>query len=255
MLRWTKGITVSKTVEDLTGMTFGRLTVVEREVNNKYGQTQWRCVCSCGAEKIVLGKFLRNGHTQSCGCLNREINSKRSLIDRTGERYGRLTVVSRADDYVSDSGAHHVMWNCLCDCGKMTVVDVCQLVGNHTKSCGCLHAERLREGNVKHGGYYDRLYKVYANMKSRCLNENSDDYKYYGGRGITICDEWLNDYLAFKKWAYINGYDENAAKGKCTIDRIDVNKGYSPDNCRWVDMAVQSKNRRNVIKKENDKCP
>lgn len=101
----------------------------------------------------------------------------------------------------------------------------------------------------KHGGCYDRLYKVYANIKNRCYNENSNDYQYYGARGIKICAEWLNDYTAFKKWAYANGYNDSAQYGQCTIDRIDVNGNYEPSNCRWVSMSIQSKNRRNVIDK------
>lgn len=233
---------------DLTGQKFNRLTVVSRASNTKDGKARWLCKCDCGNETVVIGKCLRSGHTQSCGCLNKEINSERSLIDRTGERFGRLTVVSRADDYISNKGAHHVRWNCKCDCGNMTTVDVVQLVSGKTKSCGCLLAEKQESGNVIHGGRYDRLYKVYSNMKNRCYNENSADYKYYGGRGITICDEWLNSYSAFKDWAYNNGYDESADKGACTIDRIDVDGNYDPTNCRWVDMATQSRNRRNVKK-------
>jgi len=232
---------------DLTGQKFGRFTVISRAKNNKDGRAMWLCKCDCGNERVVMGKSLRNGHTQSCGCLNREINSKRSFIDRTGERFGRLVVLSRADDYVAPNGKKHVMWNCLCDCGNEVVVEVCQLTQGKTKSCGCLH----KEGSHKtHGGRYDRLYKVFANMNNRCYNQNADDYVYYGGRGINICDEWRHNYLAFKNWALANGYDENAPKGQCTIDRIDVDGNYSPDNCRWVPMSIQSKNRRNVINKE-----
>ena len=237
---------------DLTGKTFGRLTVIKRARNNKDGRTMWLCKCECGNERVVLGKCLRNGHTQSCGCLNKEIVSKRSLIDRVGERFGKLTVVKRADDYIAPNGSQHVRWLCRCECGNETIVDVCQLVGGKTVSCGCVHENNLRNGHRTHGGRKDRLYKVYANMKNRCYNKNSEDYKYYGGRGVCICDEWLNSYQAFKDWAYFAGYDENADKGKCTIDRIDVNGNYCPSNCRWVDMLTQSRNRRNVVAKNTN---
>lgn len=234
---------------DLTGKKFGRLSVIERVANNKDGHTMWKCRCDCGNERIIMGKSLCSGHTQSCGCLNKEIVNNNSLIDRIGERFGRLVVVSRAEDYIAPNGKKHIRWKCLCDCGRETIVDVCQLVQGNTKSCGCLHNELLQAGNVKHGGRYDRLYKVYANMKNRCYNKNSNDYQYYGARSIKICTEWLNDYTVFKKWAYSTGYDDSAQQGQCTIDRIDVNGNYEPSNCRWVSMSIQSKNRRNVINK------
>lgn len=234
---------------DLTGQTFGRFTVLQRAHNNKEGRAMWLCRCECGNERVVMGKCLRNGHTQSCGCLNREVNSARSFVDHTGERFGHLTVLSRADDYTAPNGKHHVRWLCRCDCGNKTIVDICQLTEGKTKSCGCLRDEKLRSRCTVHGGRKDRLYSVYANMKNRCYNANSDDFVYYGGRGIKICDEWLHSYQSFKDWAYKNGYDDKAEHGACTIDRINVNGNYEPSNCRWVSMAVQSKNRRNVINK------
>ena len=96
--------------------------------------------------------------------------------------------------------------------------------------------------NKTHCGSYERLYNVWNNMKQRCYNKNGKEYHRYGGRGITVCDEWVDDYAAFKAWAIEHGYDSNAPRGKCTLDRIDNDKGYSPDNCRFTDMKTQLRN-------------
>lgn len=229
---------------DLTGQKFGRLTVIERVDNDKNGLTRWKCVCECGNEKITLGKLLLRGSTQSCGCYNKERVTETQMRDLTGQRFGRLTVIDRGEDYISPKGKRHVRWNCICDCGNKTVVDTNDLRRGHTMSCGCYKIDVTGEKARTHGGREDRLYHVFSNMKNRCFNKNSQDYKYYGGRGITICDDWL-DYAVFKEWAYNNGYDENAPKGQCTIDRIDVNGDYCPDNCRWVPMNIQCVNKRN----------
>lgn len=243
----------------MTGEKIGRLTVIERAKNDKIGNAMWLCRCECGNTVVVRGSNLRNGQTKSCGCIQKETASNRLLKDLVGKRFGKLVVISRSDDYVSPSGGRLVRWLCQCDCGNTAIVNAGTLARGDTKSCGCLRTEFLKEknlGNFKHGGSHDRLYKVYLNMKSRCYNQNNDSYKYYGGRGIKICDEWLNSYIEFKRWAYSAGYDEDAYHGECTIDRIDVNGNYEPQNCRWVSMAVQCKNKRNVVnKQQNDKCP
>lgn len=132
-------------------------------------------------------------------------------------------------------------WKCKCECGNIHVVSGTDIRRNLVKSCGCLKAEKHL---LRNGEYKERLYHVWYNMKSKCNNEKDSCYKYYGARGITVCDEWKNDYYKFKNWAFDNGYDEKAPRGKCTIDRINNDGNYEPSNCRWVDMKTQIHNRR-----------
>lgn len=170
--------------------------------------------------------------------------------DLLGNKYGLLTVIQKSSQNCK-SGS---MWLCQCECGKETIVARCSLTSGHTKSCGCKRASFLKKSSpsLKHGGSsrkknngknYERLYKVWCGMRERCNNPNNRKYSEYGGRGISVCGEW-NDYAVFREWAYSNGYDENAARGECTIDRINNDKGYSPDNCRWVDSHIQRINQR-----------
>lgn len=104
----------------------------------------------------------------------------------------------------------------------------------------------MYSSRTKHGGakreHEERLYHVWKSMKQRCENPNRPNYVWYGAKGISVCDEWQN-YLTFKKWAYENGYDDKAPKGGCTLDRIDIEKGYNPQNCRWISMADQNRNK------------
>lgn len=169
-------------------------------------------------------------------------------IDLTGMTFGRLIVIGRSnDDYINLSTKKHTRrWICECSCGNKTTVTTPQLTGGRTKSCGCLQRERTAQANTKHGGRYDRLHSVWANMKNRCYNPNYSEYESYGGRGITVCDEWQN-YPSFAEWATNAGYNKYLKRGECTLDRIDVNGNYCPQNCRFVNMYIQANNKMNNV--------
>lgn len=156
-------------------------------------------------------------------------------IDLTGQKFGRLTVIERAEN-----NGNVVCWVCKCDCGNVRIVQGCSLRNGRTTSCGCFQRERVQNKTI-HGqakkGNKTRLYKIYHGMKVRCTKKSGQNYKYYGLKGIAICDEWLNNFQSFYNWAMSNGYADNL-----TIDRIDSSKGYAPNNCRWVSYKEQNNN-------------
>ncbi|ADY54690.1 hypothetical protein Sgly_0324 [Syntrophobotulus glycolicus DSM 8271] len=158
------------------------------------------------------------------------MNGVHKLIkDLTGERFGKLIVLNRA---LSNSKSGNARWTCRCDCGSFTTVTGSKLINKHTTSCGC----NKRTAN---GHSTERLFRIWNGMKRRCLNEKSDNYKWYGGRGISICSEW-DEYEAFRSWAIKAGYSD-----ALTIDRINPNGNYTPENCKWVDIKAQANNRNN----------
>ena len=161
------------------------------------------------------------------------------FVDLTGQRFGRLTVIKRVEN-----NGEKVMWLCRCDCGNETTVFSGYLRNGDTKSCGCLSKDKLRERRFKHGeSRKTRLYNIWIHIKHRTSGKANEKRtkKWYTDKNIKMCEEW-SDFRNFRDWANENGYDDSL-----TIDRIDGNKGYSPENCRWVDWKTQTRNKSNNI--------
>lgn len=223
---------------ELTGMHFGSWYVKERDTTRK-GRAYWICECACGrVTKSIPSGTLTTGSSTQC----RQCSTGKSL---TSKKFGRLTVIK---DSGQRAGNGSILWECDCSCGKKgNLVRGTDLLNGTIKSCGCYSTDKLREVATTHGlskvnGKKTKLFMAWDSMRQRCYNKNHASYKDYGGRGIDICPEWYGDFKVFHEWAVNNGFSE-----ELSIDRIDNDKGYSPDNCRWVDAKTQIRNRRNTV--------
>lgn len=214
------------------GTRIGKITILGYD--NKIHK--YKCRCDCGniiyRKTSHLDRAIKSKTMTSCGC-----NRKKDGLDIIGKKIGHLRVVSLA--------YHKRIWfyNCLCDCGNKKIVGRNSLLSGDTKSCGSCQ---------KHGLSKTRIYSLWRAMKTRCSNPNTTEWKHYGGKGVSVCDEWKNDFMAFYDWSLRNGYNDTL-----TIDRIDTNGNYTPDNCRWTTYYVQSRNKTNnkwITYKGETKC-
>lgn len=158
--------------------------------------------------------------------------------DYVGKRYGRLVIT----DLIQSKTEKRKNALCICDCGNKKEVRISSLRSGATTSCGCAHIEATKQASITHGMTGTKLHNAWRSMKARCNIESCSNYEEYGGRGISVCEEWNSSFEAFRDWALSNGYSD-----ELSIDRVDFNGNYEPSNCRWSDKSMQARNRRTRI--------
>lgn len=217
-----------KRYKDLTGQVFGKLTVIKEIGRRGKYSVLWQCKCHCGNTVRVVSADLNRGKYKSCGkCVKREdIN----IFDR----FGRWTVM----ELRVKARKGNAVCLCVCECGTEREVLATHLVKGQSQSCGCLQRDELRKRSTIHGLYKSRLHSVWQSMKQRCKNPGFKGYENYGGRGIKYTPEWEN-FTDFKDWALSHGYNNTL-----TIERINVNGNYEPQNVTFVTKFEQHRNRR-----------
>lgn len=226
----------------LIGNHYGRLTVKENiGRRDKNDRTRYLCDCDCGAKDLeIVGRQIFTGNTRSCGCLHRDITSECMSSDLTGLTFKYLKVLEPTNKRANGK----IVWKCECDCGNICYVPTTYLTMGDTISCGC----KRWESNIKHGECDTELYKILSYIKGRCYNINNTAYQYYGAKGVTVCNEWMdpeNGFMNFKTWAYEHNYIQDIG---LTLDRINPFGNYEPSNCRWITLQEQQWNKRNTIR-------
>ncbi len=222
----------------MVGNKYNRLTVVSFSHNRPRKGAVYNCLCDCGKTSVVLGSNLRCNAVKSCGCLRLE-NTKNKIpynfVDISGWVYGKLTVIKRVQS------SYNTKWLCRCECGNETVVDKGNLSSGRQVSCGCHNRLMAKNGHTIHNKSKTPIYRVWSGMITRCYNPKFVHYKDYGGRGITVCDEWRNDFMVFYNDMY-EGY-----KKGLELDRVEVNGNYEKKNCRWATQKENARNKRNTF--------
>lgn len=214
----------------LEGKRFSKLMVMEYK-----GHSRYLCKCDCGTEKLIYGTDMKKGKTKSCGCIN-----KSRELDIVGKKFNSLTIIEK----VGKTKEKRYLFKCRCDCGTEKILEGRVVKSGKIMSCGNHNIEKVIEANTTHGLSKERIYKIHSKMKKRCFNPNDKNFKDYGGRGITVCEEWAKEdgFLNFYKWSMQNNYQDILS-----IDRIDVNGNYEPSNCRWATDKMQQLNKRNTV--------
>lgn len=239
-------------LKDLTGKIFGNIKVLnisQVKVNNR---TSWDCECSCGNRFKTNSPRLLNGKTH-CGCLTKEntitSNQQRSK-DLTNKVVGNLVIIERTEDF---KVRNLITWKCKCVCGNICYIETARLINNHTTHCGCKRSENISKALKKNSNKIIKVrkrqsklshtseYRIWTAMKQRCSNSKDISYPNYGGRGIKVCNRWLNSFENF--------LEDMGNKPTITssIERISVNKDYEPSNCKWIERNLQNRNTRRSV--------